>query len=202
MRDSFPWPTEVLGADSPSTVRISIRPRVHPFRPVSRHSARFKPCRCLGEQNFGLELIAYGVRLAGFSLVANDFTSALVSPSLFVAGWRNFVSPLGGARLAEQLLRTRHGGIEAETRNCPSANVMNESAAPTQRRILVPLDFSEAARVALKTALRMANKADDTVFLFYVPGLYRRTAQDREALVNPFRVNIPETYGHQQAFQQ
>lgn len=59
------------------------------------------------------------------------------------------------------------------------------------------MDFSEAARVALKTALRVANKPEDVVFLFYVPGLYRRTAQDREALVNPFRVNIPETYGRQ-----
>jgi nucleotide-binding universal stress UspA family protein len=74
---------------------------------------------------------------------------------------------------------------------------MIESATPTQQRILVPLDFSEAARVALKTALRMANKPDDIVYLFYVPGLYQRTAQDREALVNPFRVNIPETYGRQ-----
>jgi nucleotide-binding universal stress UspA family protein len=107
------------------------------------------------------------------------------------------VSPLGWARLAEQLLRTRHGGTEAEPRNPCSANVMSESGTPTQQRILVPLDFSEAARVALKTALRVANKPDDTVFLFYVPGLYRRTAQDRDALVNPFRVNIPETYGLQ-----
>jgi nucleotide-binding universal stress UspA family protein len=71
---------------------------------------------------------------------------------------------------------------------------MIESASPNRRRILVPLDFSELARVALKTALRVANWHQDVVLLFYVPGLYRRTTQDREALVNPFRVNIPETY--------
>jgi hypothetical protein len=59
------------------------------------------------------------------------------------------------------------------------------------------MDFSESARAALKEALRMAHHPEDAVFLFYVPGLYGRTAQDREALANPFRVNIPETYGRQ-----
>jgi hypothetical protein len=43
----------LVAADSPSTVRIYVRPRVHPFRSVSRHFARFKPCRCLDKQNLG-----------------------------------------------------------------------------------------------------------------------------------------------------
>ena len=36
-------------------------------------------------------------------------------------------------------------------------NAMIESASPDRRRILVPLDFSELARVALKTAWHVAN---------------------------------------------
>jgi nucleotide-binding universal stress UspA family protein len=55
-----------------------------------------------------------------------------------------------------------------------------------QQRILVPMDFSETSRVAFRAALHLANTPGDVVHLFYMPGLYAKTADDAALLNNPF----------------
>ncbi len=55
---------------------------------------------------------------------------------------------------------------------------MSEATTPSYRRILVPMDFSEAARLALKTALRLAHPPDDVVHVIYTLGLYTKTTED------------------------
>lgn len=55
---------------------------------------------------------------------------------------------------------------------------MSESSTPNRLRILVPMDFSEAARLALRTALRLAQPPEDVVNVFYTPGLYTKTTED------------------------
>jgi nucleotide-binding universal stress UspA family protein len=49
----------------------------------------------------------------------------------------------------------------------------------SHRRVLVPMDFSATARLALKTALGLACTPGDAVLLVYVPGLYRTTAEEK-----------------------
>jgi nucleotide-binding universal stress UspA family protein len=100
-------------------------------------------------------------------------------------------------RIAASGLPVRAGGTEAGKQNHRLTNLLSEAPKPNQLRVLVPMDFSESARAALKEALRLAHQPGDAVFLFYVLGFYGRTAQDRAALANPFRLNIPETYGRQ-----
>lgn len=55
---------------------------------------------------------------------------------------------------------------------------MSEVAAPSHLRILVPMDFSETACLALRTALRLAQPPEDVVHVFYTPGLYTKTTED------------------------
>jgi nucleotide-binding universal stress UspA family protein len=63
---------------------------------------------------------------------------------------------------------------------------MSEINATAPQRILVPMDFSEAARAALRTALGLARSSEDVVQVFYLPGFYARTEEDVLLLSNPF----------------
>jgi nucleotide-binding universal stress UspA family protein len=64
---------------------------------------------------------------------------------------------------------------------------MSEPDKPNRQRVLVPMDFSESARLALKAALRLARPPKDVVHLFYVPGFYAKTTEDVALRSNPFR---------------
>ena len=57
---------------------------------------------------------------------------------------------------------------------------MSQITTSSRLRILVPMDFSEAARLALKTALRLAQPPDDVVHVIYTPGLYTKSTEDAE----------------------
>lgn len=60
-------------------------------------------------------------------------------------------------------------------------------APPTRQRILVPMDYSEAACTVLKTAIRLADPAaGDVVQVLYVPGFYAKTREDASVGSNPF----------------
>jgi nucleotide-binding universal stress UspA family protein len=63
---------------------------------------------------------------------------------------------------------------------------MSESNPPKAQRILVPMDFSDAARVASRTALRLASLPEDLVHIFYTPGFYAKTTTDAALASNPF----------------
>ena len=63
---------------------------------------------------------------------------------------------------------------------------MSESNPPKGQRILVPMDFSEAAHAALKTALRLARPPEDAVHILYMPGFYAKTTEDTALERNPF----------------
>ena len=63
---------------------------------------------------------------------------------------------------------------------------MNEVTPPSRLRILVPMDFSEAARLALRTALRLARPPQDAVHILYTPGFYSKTTKDAAVTSNPF----------------
>jgi nucleotide-binding universal stress UspA family protein len=63
---------------------------------------------------------------------------------------------------------------------------MSESGRPNRQRVLVPMDFTEAARLALQTALRLARPPEDVVHLFYLPGFYAKTPEDVALGSNPF----------------
>jgi len=64
---------------------------------------------------------------------------------------------------------------------------MSESSTPNRQRILVPMDFSDAAHLALRTALRLARPPADVVHVFYMPGFYAKTTEDTALGGNPFR---------------
>jgi len=63
---------------------------------------------------------------------------------------------------------------------------MSESVSAKRQRILVPMDFSEAARAALRTALRLARVPGDVVQVFYMPGFYAKTNEEAAVKSNPF----------------
>jgi len=64
---------------------------------------------------------------------------------------------------------------------------MSESSTPNCQRVLVPMDFSESARLAFKAALRLARPPEDVVHVLHMPGFYANTTEDAALGSNPFR---------------